>query len=60
MGPTSRTVQLQAQDVIASRYEESPSGAAVPDEPVVVRATGATVVPKARSRRPRGAGPPAA
>ena len=49
----------QARKVIASRYDQSPCGADVLDEPVVVRATGATVVPKAHSRGPRGAGRPA-
>ena len=58
MGTTSRTVQLEARKVIASRYDQSPSGADVLDQPVVVRATGTTVVPKAHSRGPRGAGQP--
>ena len=51
---TRRTVQLEAREVIASRYDESPSGADVLAEPVVVvRATGTTVVPVAHSRGPR-------
>ena len=57
IGTTSRTVQLEARKVIASRYDASPSGADVLDEPVVVvRAVGTTVVPAAHSRGPRGAG----
>ena len=60
IGTTSRTVQLEARKVIASRYGETPSGADVLDEPVVVRATGTTVVPQAHSLGPRGAGRPAA
>jgi 3-aminobutyryl-CoA ammonia-lyase len=57
MGTTSRTVQLEARKVIASRYDDTPSGADVLDEPVVVvRAVGTTVVPKQHSRGPRGAG----
>jgi len=53
-------VQLEARKAIASRYDQSPSGADVLDEPVVVvRAIGTTVVPKAHSRGPRGAGRPA-
>ena len=48
VGNTSRTVQLEARKVIASRYGASPSGADVLDEPVVVvRAIGTTVVPAA-------------
>ncbi len=50
-------MQLEARKVIASRYDESPSGADVLDEPVVVvRAVGTTVVPKEHSRGPRGKG----
>ena len=61
IGTTSRTVQLEARKVIASRYDESPSGADVLDEPVVVvRAVGTTVVPAKNSRGPRGRGRPAA
>ena len=57
IGNTSRTVQLEARKVIASRYDQSPSGADVLDEPVVVvRAVGTTVVPAAHSRGPRGKG----
>ncbi|SDL77078.1 hypothetical protein SAMN05660642_00756 [Geodermatophilus siccatus] len=56
--PVARS-PLEAREVIASRYDESPSGADVLAEPVVVRATGTTVVPKARSRGPRGGGRPA-
>jgi 3-aminobutyryl-CoA ammonia-lyase len=53
-------VELEARKVIASRYDQSPSGADVLDEPVVVvRAVGTTVVPKAHSRGPRGGGGPA-
>ena len=59
IGTTSRTVELEARKVITSRYDQSPSGADVLDEPVVVRATGTTVVPKEHSRGPRGAGRPA-
>jgi 3-aminobutyryl-CoA ammonia-lyase len=54
-------VELEARTVIASRYDQSPSGTDVLDEPVVVvRAVGTTVVPKAHSRgRPgREAGRP--
>ena len=52
-------MQLEAGKVIAARYDQSPSGADVPAEPVVVvRATGTTVVPEAHSRGPRGAGRP--
>ncbi len=59
IGTTSRTVQLEAGKVIAARYDQSPSGADVPAEPVVVvRATGTAVVPEAHSRGPRGAGRP--
>jgi 3-aminobutyryl-CoA ammonia-lyase len=40
-------VELEARTVIASRYDQSPSGTDVLDEPVVVvRAVGTTVVPK--------------
>ncbi len=54
IGTTSRTVQLEAREVIASRYDESPSGADVLAEPVVVvRAIGTTVVPVAHSRGAR-------
>jgi 3-aminobutyryl-CoA ammonia-lyase len=57
IGTTSRTVQLEARKVIASRYDQTPSGADILDEPViVVRAVGTTVVPKAHSRGPRGQG----
>ena len=53
-------MQLEARKAIASRYGQSPSGADVLDEPVVVvRAIGTTVVPKAHSRGPRGTGHPA-
>ena len=42
---------------VSSRYDQSPSGADVLDEPVVVvRAVGTTVVPRAHSRGPRGQG----
>ena len=59
IGTTSRTVELEARKVIASRYDVSPSGADVLDEPVVVfRAIGTTVVPKEHSRGPRGTGTP--
>jgi hypothetical protein len=55
-------VELEARTVIASRYDQSPSGTDVLDEPVVVvRAVGTTVVPKAHSRGlrvGRPAGPP--
>ena len=55
VGNTSRTVQLEARKVIASRYDDTPSGADVLDEPiVVVRAVGTTVVPKDHSRGPGG------
>ncbi len=57
IGTTSSAVQPEAREVIASRYDENPSGADVPAEPVVVPATG-TVVPEAHSRGPRGAGRP--
>jgi 3-aminobutyryl-CoA ammonia-lyase len=57
VGTTSRTVALEARKVIASRYDDTPSGADVLDEPVVVvRAVGTTVVPAAHSRGPRGRG----
>src|SRR3954468_17373594 len=57
IGSTSRTVQLEARKVIASRYDDTPSGADVLDEPIlVVRAVGTTVVPKEHSRGPRGTG----
>jgi len=57
IGNTSRTVELEARKVIASRYDATPSGADVLDEPlVVVRATGTTVVPAAHSRGPLGRG----
>jgi len=60
IGSSSRTVRLEARKVIASRYDRSPSGADVLDEPVVVvRAVGTTVVPAAHSRGPRGRGRPA-
>ena len=58
VGNTSRTVQLEARKVIASRYDDTPSGADVLDEPVVVvRAIGTTVVPAKNSRGPGGKGP---
>ena len=58
IGNTSRTVQLEARKVIASRYDDTPSGADVLAEPVVVvRAVGTTVVPATHSRGPRGTGP---
>ena len=57
IGTTSRTVQPEAREVIASRYDENPSGADVPAEPVLVPATG-TVIPEAHRRGPRGAGRP--
>src|SRR5918912_3551073 len=61
VGTTSRTVQLEAPKVIASRYDDSPSGADVLDEPVVVvRAVGTTVIPTKNSRGPRGKGSVAA
>ena len=61
VGNTSRTVQLEARKVIASRYDDTPSGADVLDEPVVVvRAIGTTVVPVKNSRGPRGKGRTAA
>jgi hypothetical protein len=61
IGNTSRTVELEARKVIASRYDDTPSGADVLDEPlVVVRAVGTTVVPAAHSRGPRGKGRAAA
>jgi 3-aminobutyryl-CoA ammonia-lyase len=57
IGTTSRTVALEARKVIASRYDASPSGADLLDEPVVVvRAVGTTVVPAAHSRGPGGKG----
>ena len=61
VGTTSRTVQLEARKVIASRYDDTPSGADVLDEPVVVvRAVGTTVVPAKNSRGPGGKGSAAA
>lgn len=61
VGNTSRTVQLAARKVIAARYDATPSGADVLDEPiVVVRAVGTTVVPVAHSRGPGGKGTAAA
>jgi hypothetical protein len=51
-------VPLEARTAIASRYDQSPSGADVLDESVV-RAIGTTIVPKAHSRGPRGTGRPA-
>lgn len=52
MGNTSRTVDLEARKVIASRYDLGPSSADILDEPVVVvRARGTTVIPKEHSRR---------
>lgn len=57
IGNTSRIVELEARKVIAARYSESPSGADVLDEPiVVVRAVGTTVIPTAHRRGPRGKG----
>ena len=57
IGNTSRTVQLEARKVIASRYDQGPSAADFLDEPVVVvRAVGTTVVPAAHSRGPLGRG----
>jgi 3-aminobutyryl-CoA ammonia-lyase len=57
IGNTSRTVQLEARKVIASRYDDTPAGADVLDEPiVVVRAVGTTVIPAKNSRGPRGKG----
>ncbi len=57
IGNTSRTVQLEATKVIASRYDDTPSGADVLDEQVVVvRAVGTTVVPAKNSRGPGGKG----
>lgn len=54
VGNTSRTVELEARKVIAARYDQSPSGADVLPEPLVVcRATGTTVVPKEHSRAAR-------
>ncbi|MDQ3453365.1 MAG: 3-aminobutyryl-CoA ammonia lyase [Actinomycetota bacterium] len=51
VGNTSRTVELEARKVIAARYHQTPSGADVLPEPVIVcRATGTTVVPKEHSR----------
>jgi len=59
IGNTSRTVELEARKVIASRYDQSPSGADVLEKPVVVvRAIGTTVVPTAHSRGPGGRGRP--
>ena len=53
-GNTSRTVEFEARNVIASRYEESPSAIDVLAEPVVVcRAIGTTVIPKSHSRADR-------
>ena len=50
-GDTSRTVELEARKVIAARYDQSPSGADVlPEAVVVCRATGTTVVPREHSR----------
>jgi 3-aminobutyryl-CoA ammonia-lyase len=57
IGNTSRTVQLEARKVIASRYDQGPSAADILAEPVVVvRALGTTVVPAAHSRGPLGRG----
>jgi 3-aminobutyryl-CoA ammonia-lyase len=51
IGDTSRTVELEARKVIASRYDLAASAADVLPEPIpVCRATGTTVVPKADSR----------
>jgi 3-aminobutyryl-CoA ammonia-lyase len=57
IGNTSRTVELQAAKVIASRYDQTSSAADALDEPeVVVRAIGTTVIPTSHSRGPRGKG----
>ncbi|MGZ8705178.1 MAG: 3-aminobutyryl-CoA ammonia lyase [Aeromicrobium sp.] len=57
LGNTSRTVELEARKVIASRYDETSSAADVLDDPqVVVRAVGTTVIPSSHSRGPRGKG----
>jgi 3-aminobutyryl-CoA ammonia-lyase len=57
IGNTSRTVELEARKFIASRYDQSPSGADILDEPVVVvRAIGTTVIPASNSRGPKGHG----
>ena len=57
IGNTSRTVELEARKVIASRYDQTPSAADILDDPiVVVRAIGTTVVPAAHSRGPLGKG----
>src|SRR3712207_69770 len=60
-GTTSRTVPSVARKVITSRYDESPSGADVLDEPVVVRATCTTVVRRrtAAGRAAEAGRPPA-
>jgi len=51
-------VALEARKVIASRYDDTPSGADVLDEPVVVvRAVGTTVVPVGHRRGPPRSGP---
>src|SRR3954471_6807077 len=56
IGNPSRTVQLEARKVIASRYDQTDSAADLLPEPVtVVRAVGTTVVPAAHSRGPGGA-----
>jgi 3-aminobutyryl-CoA ammonia-lyase len=53
IGTTSRTVRSEARKVIASRYDDSPSGADVLDMPVVAdRAVGTTVVGKEHSPWP--------
>jgi 3-aminobutyryl-CoA ammonia-lyase len=51
IGTTSRTVELEARKVIASRYDLAPTAADVLPEPIpVCRAMGTTVVPKGDSR----------
>ena len=51
VGNTSRTVEFEAWNVIASRYDLTPSASDVLETPVLVcRATGTTVVPKDHSR----------
>lgn len=55
IGNTSRTVELEARKVIASRYDQTPSAADLLPEPqLVVRAVGTTVIPKEHSRGPGG------
>lgn len=54
IGNTSRTVELTATKVIASRYDIGSSAADVLDEPItVVRAVGTTVIPSDHSRKVR-------